>query len=106
MAERPTQSTVDLADDVSLLAVGWDYNNTRDFTSISSTPVITFKRPSNRDQRTMPIYIGGNGPFKIKAYLDVVGLMPTVFSLLAQAHQCATGQRLLQRGCIDTLTLF
>lgn len=79
---RPTNLFFDLTDDESPLTIGLDVQQYSQRSYVKPNSSITFMRPNDRHPRTLPVYIRGDDPLRLRAHVDIVGLMPTSLSFL------------------------
>lgn len=80
--EGLTQLVFDLIYDCSPLTFGVDVQQISHRLYMGSSPNTTFSRSTNTCPRTLPIYILNEHPLKLRAYVDITGLVPVASTFL------------------------
>lgn len=79
---RTTHISFDLTHGDSPLIIGLDLQQYSARTFIGPQPTIIFQRPSEREERVLPIYIRETDTIHRRAHVDLIGLKPTAATLL------------------------
>lgn len=74
---RPTDLIFDLTDDQAPLIMGLDLQQFSKRSFIDYRPTMEIKRPNDSSPRSPPIYVRNEDPLNLRAYVDIIGLMPS-----------------------------